>query len=195
MFFWTDDMSVALFSSASEKLSNISCATNPYQLAAKLTFFWTDDKSVPFFLRFARHPADSDGLPNRWCPGTGQGTKGTIRTTLGQHCTAECRLALRAVISPKAIRHFFAVVEHNWCDLAFDWSCCLVLITLKAQVANQTGLAEAVRAINNLATAQVRKDTPSLIDAKGLVRPMEFSLAREELFSSDRRTRKRSLLE
>ena len=33
MFFWTDDKSVPLFSSASRILSNISCATNPYQLA------------------------------------------------------------------------------------------------------------------------------------------------------------------
>ena len=31
-----------------------------------------------FFFRAARHPADSDGMSNRWCPGTGQGTKGTI---------------------------------------------------------------------------------------------------------------------
>ena len=30
-------------------------------------------------------------------------------------------------------------------------------------------MAEAVRAINNLATAQVRKDTSSLIDVNGLV--------------------------
>ena len=39
---------------------------------------------------------------------------------------------------------------------------------LKAQVADQSGLADAVRAINNLATAQVRKNTPSLIDVKSL---------------------------
>ena len=36
-------------------------------------------------------------------------------------------------------------------------------------------LADAVRAINNLATAQVRNDTPSLIDVKGLGRPKEFT--------------------
>ena len=41
-------------------------------------------------------------------------------------------------------------------------------VKLKAQVANQTGPAEAVRVINNLATAQVRKGTASLIDVKGL---------------------------
>ena len=46
---------------------------------------------------------------------------------------------------------------------------------LRAQVAAESGLADAVRAINNLATAQVRKDTPSLIDEKGLGRPMEFA--------------------
>ena len=45
--------------------------------------------------------------------------------------------------------------------------------TLRAQVAAEPGLADAVRAINNLATAQVRKDTPSLIDVKGLPRLSE----------------------
>ena len=44
------------------------------------------------------------------------------------------------------------------------------LFTLRAQVAAESGLADAVRAINNLPTAQVRKDTPSLIDWKGLPR-------------------------
>ena len=53
--------------------------------------------------------------------------------------------------------------------------------TLRAQVAAEFGLADAVRAINNLATAQVRKDTPSLIDVKGLGRPNEFS-GKEEAF-------------
>ena len=55
------------------------------------------------------------------------------------------------------------------------------LFTLRAQVAAESGLADAVRAINNLATAQVRKDTPSLIDVKGLGRPKE-STGREEDF-------------
>ena len=49
------------------------------------------------------------------------------------------------------------------------------LFTLRAQVAAESGLADAVRAINNLATAQVRKDTPRLIDVKGLGRPKKFS--------------------
>ena len=44
------------------------------------------------------------------------------------------------------------------------------LFTLRAQVAAESGLADAVRAINNLATAQVRKDTPSLNDVKGFGR-------------------------
>ena len=57
----------------------------------------------------------------------------------------------------------------------------LQLITLRAQVAAESGLADAVRAINNLATAQVRKDTPSLIDVKSLGRPKEFT-GREEDF-------------
>ena len=49
------------------------------------------------------------------------------------------------------------------------------LFTLRAQVAAQSGIADAVQAINNLVTAQVRKDTPSLIDVNGLGRPKEFS--------------------
>ena len=49
------------------------------------------------------------------------------------------------------------------------------VITSKAQVADPSGLAEAVRAINNLATAQVRNDTPSLIDVRGLGRTKEFT--------------------
>ena len=49
------------------------------------------------------------------------------------------------------------------------------LFTLRAQVAAESGLADAVRAINNLATAQVRNDTPSLIDVKGFDPPKEVS--------------------
>ena len=53
-------------------------------------------------------------------------------------------------------------------------------LTLRAQVAARSGLAEAVRAISNLATAQVRKDTASLIDVNGLGRPKEFSGKEED---------------
>ena len=42
-------------------------------------------------------------------------------------------------------------------------------------MAAESGLGDAVREINNLATAQVRKDTPSLIDVTGLGRPKEFT--------------------
>ena len=55
------------------------------------------------------------------------------------------------------------------------------LFTLRAQVAAEYGLADAVRAVNNLATAQFRKDTPSLIDVNGLDRPKEIA-GREEDF-------------
>ena len=48
-------------------------------------------------------------------------------------------------------------------------------------MAAESGLVDAVRAINNLATAQVRKHTPSLIDVKGLGRPKEYT-GREEDF-------------
>ena len=40
------------------------------------------------------------------------------------------------------------------------------LFSLRAQVASQVQMAEAVRAINSLAAAQVRKDTPSLIEGE-----------------------------
>ena len=55
------------------------------------------------------------------------------------------------------------------------------VLNLRAQVTAQSGPSEAVRAVNNLATAQVRKKTPSLIDSKGLGRPKEFT-GREEDF-------------
>ena len=55
------------------------------------------------------------------------------------------------------------------------------LFTLRAQVAAESGLADALRAINILATAHVRKNTPSLTDVNGLGRPKEFS-GREEDF-------------
>ena len=55
------------------------------------------------------------------------------------------------------------------------------VLTLEAQVAADSGLAEAVRAINNLANAQAQKDTPNLIDVKGLGRPKE-SCGKEEDF-------------
>ena len=48
-------------------------------------------------------------------------------------------------------------------------------------MAAESGLAGAVRAINNLATAHVREETPSLIDVNGLGRPEEFA-GREEDF-------------
>ena len=46
---------------------------------------------------------------------------------------------------------------------------------MKAQLAAELGVADAVRAINNLGNAQSQKDTPNLIDVKGPGRPKEFS--------------------
>ena len=60
--------------------------------------------------------------------------------------------------------------------------------TLRAQVAAESGLAGAVRAINNLATAQVMKDTPSLIDVKSLGRPKEFTGLEEDFEQSSKKT-------
>ena len=49
------------------------------------------------------------------------------------------------------------------------------LLTIGAQIASRIQMSEAARAIDNRATAQVRKDTPSFIDVNGLGRPKEFS--------------------
>ena len=62
------------------------------------------------------------------------------------------------------------------------------LFTLRAQVAAESGLADAVRAINNLATAQVRKDTPRLIDVKGFGRPRGFSGKEEDFQQWSKKT-------
>ena len=59
---------------------------------------------------------------------------------------------------------------------------------LRAQVAAESGLADAVRAISNLATAQVRKETPSLIDVKGLGRPKEFTGRKEDFQQWSKKT-------
>ena len=48
------------------------------------------------------------------------------------------------------------------------------ILTLKANVADPTGTVEAVRAINEIARAQVRKESTSLIDVKGPGKPKEF---------------------
>ena len=45
-----------------------------------------------------------------------------------------------------------------------------------------------MRAINNLATAQVRKDSPSLIDVKGLGRAKEFSGGDEDFQQWSKKT-------
>ena len=52
----------------------------------------------------------------------------------------------------------------------------------------ESGLADAVRAIKNLATAQVRKDTPSLIDVKGLGCPKAFTGREEDLQQWSKKT-------
>ena len=62
------------------------------------------------------------------------------------------------------------------------------LLTLRAQVASQVQMAEAVRAINNLAAAHVRKDTPSLIDVNGLGGPKESSGKEEDFQQWSKKT-------
>ena len=55
------------------------------------------------------------------------------------------------------------------------------LFTLRAQVAAESGLADAVRATKKSRDSSVRKDTPSVIDVKALGRPKELT-GREEDF-------------
>ena len=62
------------------------------------------------------------------------------------------------------------------------------VLTLKAQVPDRSGLADAARAINNLATAEGKKDTPSLIDVKGLGRPKEISGKEEDFQQWSKKT-------
>ena len=62
------------------------------------------------------------------------------------------------------------------------------VFNLRAQVAAGSGLADAVRAINNLATAQVQKDAPSLIDVEGLGRPKEFTGCEEDFQQWSKKT-------
>ena len=58
------------------------------------------------------------------------------------------------------------------------------LFTLRAE----SGLADAVRSINNLGAAQVRKDTPRLVDVRGLGRPKEFSGKEEDFQQWSKKT-------
>ena len=62
------------------------------------------------------------------------------------------------------------------------------VFTLKAQVADQSGFADAVRAIDSLATAQGKKDAPSLIDVEGFGRPKEFSCKEEDFQQWSKKT-------
>ena len=62
------------------------------------------------------------------------------------------------------------------------------LFTLRAQVAAESGLADAIRAINNLAAAQVPKDTPSLIDVKSFGRSKESSGEEEDFQQWSKKT-------
>ena len=49
------------------------------------------------------------------------------------------------------------------------------VFTLKLKLLDPSGLADAVGAMNNLATAQSKKDTPRLVDVKDLGHPKEFT--------------------
>ena len=68
------------------------------------------------------------------------------------------------------------------------WSTNKSFFAQRAQVAARSGLAEAVRAIDILATAQGKKDPPSLIDVKGLGRPREFSGKEEDFQQWSKKT-------
>ena len=54
-------------------------------------------------------------------------------------------------------------------------------------------MAEAVRAVNNQAAAQIRTDTPSLIDVNGIGRPKKFSGKEEDFQQWSKKTEHSSL--
>ena len=58
------------------------------------------------------------------------------------------------------------------------------VFSLRAKKAAESGLADAVRAIINFATAQVREETSSLVDVKGLGRQKEFTRREEDFQQS-----------
>ena len=62
------------------------------------------------------------------------------------------------------------------------------VFTMRAQVAAESTLADAVRAINNLATAEVRKDTPSLLDMKGPWSSEGISVREEDFQQRSKKT-------
>ena len=85
----------------------------------------------------------------------------------------------------------FACVVNSGMSLAIEQAVTQLeqeVFTLKTQVASQTRLPDAVRAINNLAKAQVRKDTPSLIDVNGLGRPKEVTGKEEDFQQCSEKT-------
>ena len=61
-------------------------------------------------------------------------------------------------------------------------------ITKKAHVADQTGLAEAVRAINNRAVAQVRKYARTFFEVKGAGRLKKFTGKEEDVQQWSKKT-------
>ena len=65
------------------------------------------------------------------------------------------------------------------------------VFTLKAQFSDQTGLAEAVRAIKR--QSKLKKATPSLIDVNRLGRPKDFFWAKRRISNCGRRRRHFSL--
>ena len=67
------------------------------------------------------------------------------------------------------------------------------VFNLRTKLAAESGLADAVRAINHLATAQVRKDTPSFIDVE-VWEVRRSSLDVRRIFNSGQRRRRRSSL-
>ena len=62
------------------------------------------------------------------------------------------------------------------------------VFNLRAQVAAESGLAGAVRAISNLATAQVLMETPRLFDVRGQGRPKEFTGSEEDFQQWSKKT-------
>ena len=112
---------------SSSGVKELQCADD-FQYAIRSFFFLEDFPSFFCVLRGTQRTLTGvQTLVPRYWPG--YPWYHGIRATLGQHCTAECRLALRDVHAPKAIGTFFVAVDCDWSFLlSVELLSCLVLL-------------------------------------------------------------------
>ena len=99
-----------------------------------------------------------------------------------------CATSLVGESQEEHLRNFLLRKSDADCDGAKVIQLQQDLFNLRAQVASQVQIADAVRAINNLATAQARKDAPSLIKTSDIGRPKKFSGKEEDLQQWSKKT-------